>query len=105
MKRYGDCVQCGGCCKTLRITGILSNILSQHGSLDEARAYYSFRNVAITEINEKADTVCFELDIPCDKLSANNRCSLHGTPEKKPLICHRYPNFPDDIEGCGFTWK
>ncbi len=105
MKRYGECVQCGECCKTLRITGIYSNLIEQHGSLDEARAYYSFRGVSITEIDRRGDRVLFEAPIPCDKLGADSRCSLHDTPEKKPVICHRYPWYPDDIESCGFTWK
>ena len=105
MKREGECVRCGGCCRTLRITGVLGNIVSQHGSLEEARTYYSFRGITISDVNHEAGTVCFELDIPCDKLGEDNTCSLHGSPEKKPLICHRYPWFPDDIDGCGFTWR
>lgn len=105
MRRYGECRNCGECCSSLRITGILSNLINQHGSLDEARSYYSFRGIKITDVNTKADTVCFELDIPCDKLTEENFCSLHDTPEKKPVICHRYPWFPDDLEGCGFYWK
>ena len=80
-------------------------MLSQHGSIEEARAYYSFRNIAITEVDEKADLLCFELDIPCDKLTVDNHCLLHDKPELKPVICHRYPMAPDDIEGCGYKWK
>ena len=105
MKRYGACVNCGQCCKTLRMTGVLSELISQHGSLDEAKVYYSFRGIGITEVNEEIDSVLFELDIPCDKLTEDNLCSLHDTPEKKPVICHRYPWYEDDIEQCGFSWK
>ena len=96
MKRYGECVSCGECCKVLHMRGMLSDIVSQHGSLDEAKKYYSFRGVRIPEINEKLDAVMFEMDIPCDKLDEHNHCKLHDDPAQKPVICHRYPLGPDD---------
>ncbi|VAX18904.1 hypothetical protein MNBD_NITROSPINAE02-1710 [hydrothermal vent metagenome] len=105
MKRAGECERCGECCKTLRIRGTLSEIIAQHGSLDEARAYYSFRGINLADVNEKNDAILFELDIPCDKLTGDNLCALHDTPKKKPVICHRYPWFPDDVKECGFNWK
>ncbi|MBI5814981.1 MAG: hypothetical protein HZB29_05160 [Nitrospinae bacterium] len=105
MIREGECIGCGGCCRKMRITGILSHVIGQHGSMDEARAYYSFRKIAITQVDPSTDTLCFELDIPCDKLTPGNHCLLHGQPELKPVICHRYPMAPDDIEGCGFNWR
>ncbi|MBI4667481.1 MAG: hypothetical protein HY751_13855 [Nitrospinae bacterium] len=89
----------------MRITGVLSNVLSQHGSLEEARKYYGFRGVKITDVAPEADRLCFELEIPCDKLTASNHCALHDKPEEKPVICHRYPLAPDDIENCGFYFK
>jgi len=105
MKREGECVQCGGCCKTMRITGILSHVLAQHGSLDEARAYYSFRQIRIAEVSAQTDSLCFELDIPCDKLTADNRCLLHDKPELKPIVCHRYPLVPDNVASCGYSFR
>lgn len=84
---------------------MLSETLAQHGSLDEARAYYSFRGINLADFNEKNDAVLFELNIPCDKLTEDNLCALHDTPEKKPMICHRYPWFPDDVAECGFKWR
>ncbi len=103
--RKGECRQCGECCRRVRITGILSNIERQHGSLEEARLYYSFRGIRIAEIDKDMDRVSLEMDIPCDKLTAENRCLLHSDPEKKPVICHRYPWFEDDIEDCGYRWQ
>lgn len=103
--REGGCVACGECCRLMRITTVLSNLLIQHGSLDEARAYYSYRGFRITEIDQRADIALLEADIPCNQLTAGNRCALHDTPEKKPVICHRYPLAPDDIESCGFTFR
>jgi CO dehydrogenase/acetyl-CoA synthase beta subunit len=105
MKREGDCTSCGECCRILRFTSVLSNLITQHGSLEEARTYYSFRGFRITDINEKDDTACLEVDIVCNQLAPQNTCMLHDQPEKKPLICHRYPLEPDDIEGCGYTFK
>lgn len=105
MRREGECVRCGDCCKTLRITGILSHVLGQHGSLDEARAYYSYRKIKIADVSHETDTLCFELDAPCDRLTADNRCLLHDRPELKPMICHRYPMAPDDIKRCGYTFR
>ncbi len=105
MRREGECVRCGGCCKELRITGILSHVLGQHGSLDEARAYYSYRKIKIADVSPETDTLCFELDTPCDKLTADNHCLLHDRPEIKPMICHRYPVVPDNIKSCGYSFR
>jgi hypothetical protein len=105
MRREGECVKCGECCKALRITGILSHVIAQHGSLDEARAYYSFRKIKIADVSPNTDSLCFELNITCDKLTEDNNCLLHGQPELKPMICHRYPAVPDDIKSCGFSFK
>ena len=105
MRREGDCVECGECCRVMRITSVLSNLETQHGSLDEARLYYSFRGFRITEIDRDTDAVLLETDIVCDQLTPDNKCLLNDTPEKKPIICHRYPTEPDDIEGCGYTWR
>jgi len=105
MRRAGECRACGECCKTMRITGVLSHIAAQHGSLEEARAYYSFRKARITQIDIERDAACIEFDLPCDKLLPDNTCALHSTPELKPLVCHRYPLEPDDIPECGFRFE
>ena len=105
MRREGECVTCGDCCRVMRITGILSHVVGQHGSLDEARAYYSFRKIRIAAVSPETDSLCFELDIPCDKLTEDNHCLLHGQPEIKPMICHRYPAVSDDIGRCGYSFR
>jgi len=104
-ERRGECRQCGECCTVVRLTGILSHIVSQHGSLDEARLYYSFRGITVGDVDVDNDAVSFELNRPCSQLTAENTCALHTTPEKKPVICHRYPLYPDDIENCGYAWE
>lgn len=101
-KREGECVSCGECCRVLRITGILSNIVAQHGTFEDAKAYYSYRGIRITDVNRALDTVGLEMDIPCDKLTEDNKCALHS--DGKPSICERYPQFQDDIESCGYTF-
>lgn len=105
MERYGECVKCAECCKKLRITAILSNVISQHGSLDEAAHYYSFRGFKVTGSDIDADTLYLEADIPCDRLTEDDLCSLFDKPEEKPVICHRYPWFRDDVEQCGYKWR
>ncbi|MGK7345100.1 MAG: hypothetical protein ACNS63_04760 [Candidatus Nitrospinota bacterium M3_3B_026] len=105
MRRFGECRRCGECCRSVRITGVLSHVVGQHGSLEEARVYYSFRGIRITDADHGADRLLFEIDIPCERLTSDNLCALNGRPEEKPVICHRYPMFPDDIEGCGYTWR
>lgn len=104
-ERKGTCAQCGECCKKLRITTVLSHIIENHGSVDEARIYYSFRGMRLTETYPAIDRALLELDIPCNQLSAENTCMLHDRPEQKPLICHKYPWFQDDIPTCGFTFE
>jgi len=104
-KRKGDCVQCGECCKVFRVIGVASEIISQHGSMDEARAYYSFRGANIAAVDMKADRVAIEMNIQCSQLLEGNLCALHDKPEKKPLICHLYPTAPDDIPTCGYRFK
>lgn len=104
-ERKGECVQCGECCKKLRITSILSHIVNQHGTLEDARAYYSYRGIDLVELDEKTDRVLLEMPVPCDQLTPDNRCGLHDTPQDKPFICHRYPWFEDDIESCGYTFE
>ncbi len=89
----------------MRITSVLSNIIAQHGSFAEASKYYSYRGMRILSPDTATDTLLIEIDIPCDKLTSDNLCALHDKPSVKPLICHRYPWFPDDIETCGYRWK
>jgi len=104
-ERGGECVMCGECCKKVRITSVLSHILDNHGSLDEAKSYYALRGIRVVETVRASDRVMLEIDIPCNQLTPDNRCGLHGTPQQKPLICHKYPWFKDDIETCGFNFK
>jgi hypothetical protein len=88
----------------MRVVMPYDHLLSSHGSIDEAAAYYSFRGGRLSGVDPKARLVAFEFAIPCDKLDAENRCALHETPEKKPVLCHRYPTGPDDIPTCGYYW-
>ena len=104
LTREGECHSCGECCKTLRIVTPLARLLSQHGSVEEANAYYSYRGGSITGVSTEEDLVSVEFPIPCDKLTPENHCLLHATPEIKPVICHRYPMAPDDIDECGYRW-
>lgn len=104
-ERAGECVMCGECCKKVRITTVLSHLISNHGSVDEARLYYSFRGIRLAETYPAADRALLELDIPCNQLAPDNSCRLHPTPEKKPFICHKYPWFKDDVEGCGYRFE
>ncbi len=43
---------CGECCKKVRITSVLSNIVEQHGSIEEAGKYYSYRGINMAGVNE-----------------------------------------------------
>ena len=86
------------------MTLLASHLAGQHGSLEEAEAYYSFRGARFAQVDLEGDRVSVEMDIPCSQLTPDNRCSLHGAPEKKPLICHRYPAAPDDVAGCGYRF-
>jgi Fe-S-cluster containining protein len=103
--RTGECVQCGGCCKKVRITSVLSALLANHGSLEEAGKYYSYRGIRVAEVDRPSDRVLLEMDTPCAQLDENNRCNIHDDADKKPLICHKYPWFKDDVETCGFKFE
>lgn len=105
VERVGECVQCGECCKKIRVTSILSHIVKQHGTLEEAKAYYSYRGISLSEADEKKDRVLLELPLECSQLTVDNRCMLHDKPETKPVICHRYPWYEDDIESCGYSFE
>jgi len=96
---------CGECCRVFRLTCVISEIVAQHGSLEEAETYYSFRGARFVHVDYDLDRVGMEMSIPCDKLTADSKCSLHHTPEKKPLICHRYPMARDDIKTCGYRFR
>lgn len=104
-ERKGECVSCGECCQRVRITSVYSHLVANHGSIDEARIYYSYRGIRLAEALPAIDRVMLEIDIPCSQLTADNKCRLHETPEQKPLICHKYPWFKDDIEGCGYRFE
>jgi hypothetical protein len=84
---------------------VTSQIIAQHGTLEEAEAYYSFRGARFAHVDHQADRVTIEMNIHCDKLTGDNRCALHFTPEKKPVICHRYPAAPDDVQTCGYKFR
>ncbi len=104
LEREGSCHSCGACCQVMRIVTPYDRLLSQHGSVDEAAGYYGFRGGKITGVSVDENLVSIEFPIPCDRLTPQNHCLLHDTPEKKPVICHRYPTGPDDIETCGYRW-
>ncbi|GMT42222.1 MAG: hypothetical protein IEMM0002_0633 [bacterium] len=107
--RTGQCNMCGECCRKLRITSVLSHILDQHGTMEEAKTYYSYRGIRLAETNKKTDRVLMEIDVPCSKLTQDNKCLLHvhvhETPEIKPFICRRYPWYVDDQEDCGYSFE
>lgn len=105
LERKGECRMCGECCKKVRITTVLSHLISNHGSVDEARAYYSHRGIRLTQTAPSLDRALLEIDIPCRQLQPDNSCGLHAAPEAKPLICHKYPWFKDDVEGCGYHFE
>jgi Fe-S-cluster containining protein len=104
MKRTGNCTMCAECCRAIRLTTVLSETVSQHGSLDEARLYYSYRGITVAGIDEQKDRICLEMDIACSKLTKDGGCAVHDRPELKPVLCHRYPLEPDDIETCGYIF-
>ena len=104
-RRTGECVQCGQCCQKVRLTSVLGTIIWNHGSLEEARKYYSYRGITIAEVDRPSGLVMLEVAIPCGQLDENNRCKVHADEDKKPLICRKYPWFKDDIETCGFKFE
>jgi len=101
--RHGECVSCGECCQKIRISAYLKHSLNQHRTLDELVKYYSYRGITVTEVNEKENYINYEVPIPCNQLTADNKCKAHETGEK-PFICERYPWYDDNIESCGYSF-
>jgi Fe-S-cluster containining protein len=89
----------------MRITAFLDNALRQHGNIEELTKYYSYRGIRVMGVDKKNNRLFFEMDNPCDKLTPENKCSVHGDHERRPLICERYPRFQDNIETCGYGFK
>ena len=106
MQRGGECHSCGECCQTVNMTVVRDVTLRQHGNMEELQRYLSYRGIRVVGDDEKRNQLYYSLDVPCSELTADNRCRVHGSPEK-PLICNRFPETKEDIEdikNCGFRF-
>ena len=107
MEREGECHSCGECCQTVNMTVVRDVTLRQHGNLEELELYLSYRGIRVVGADEKRNELYYSLDIPCSELTSDNRCRVHGSPEK-PLICNRFPETKEDLEdikNCGFHFR
>ena len=107
LKRHGECHSCGECCKTVNMTVVRDVTLQQHGSLKELELYLSYRGIRVVGSDEKRNQLYYSMDVPCTRLTADNRCRVHNSPSK-PLICHRFPSSKEDIEDipdCGYSFE
>ena len=106
MEREGECHSCGECCQTVNITVVRDITLQQHGNLEELQRYLSYRGIRVEGSDEKSNQLYYSMNVPCSELTSDNRCQVHGSPEK-PLICQRFPESPDvieDIKNCGYQF-
>ncbi len=106
MQRGGECHSCGECCQTVNRTVVRDVTLRQHGNMEELQRYLSYRGIRVVGDDEKRNQLYYSMDVPCSELTAENRCRVHGSPEK-PLICNRFPETKEDIEdikNCGFRF-
>ena len=106
MRREGECHSCGECCQTVNMTVVRDVTLRQHGNLEELQRYLSFRGIRVVGEDKKSNQLYYSMDIPCSELTPENKCRVHGCPEK-PLLCHRFPETKEDIEdikNCGFRF-
>ena len=106
MQREGECNSCGECCETVNMTVVRDVTLRQHGNLEELQRYLSFRGIRVVGEDRKSNQLYYSMDIPCSELTPENKCRVHGSPEK-PLLCHRFPETKEDIEdikNCGFRF-
>lgn len=104
MERKGDCHKCGECCKTVRITAVLSNAINQHRSLEEAILYYQYRDIKVMGTDPLNDYLFLELPIRCKQLDHRNKCQIYNQPELKPILCHIYPTEKDNIPDCAYQF-
>lgn len=104
LRRTGECHACAECCQTVNITAVRDLTLSQHGSLEELERYLGYRGIRVVGQDEERNLLFYEMDVPCSQLGPDNKCKVHGTPEK-PLLCERYPTEPGDIEACGYRFE
>ena len=72
--------------------------------MEDLERYYAYRGFRVVNYSKKDDFINFEADIPCDKLTNDNKCLVHNSDEK-PLLCKTYPSFQDDIEECGYRFQ
>lgn len=101
--RTGECHQCGECCKTVNITAVRDITLQQHGNIEELKRYLGWRGITVQGEDVERNLLFYSMEIPCEQLTSENVCKVHDSPDK-PLICHRYPWEPDDIEACGYKF-
>ena len=45
LKRVGECIQCGECCKSVNINVVRDITLRQHGNMEELKRYLSYRGI------------------------------------------------------------
>ncbi|PIQ95532.1 MAG: hypothetical protein COV67_14410 [Nitrospinae bacterium CG11_big_fil_rev_8_21_14_0_20_56_8] len=102
--RTGECTRCGECCRTVHITVVRDVTLRQHGNLEELKRYLEYRGIRVVGEDAEANALFYAIDVPCSQLTLDNRCRVHNTPGQ-PLLCHRYPTGPDDIEECGYRFE
>ena len=106
MRREGECHSCGECCQTVNMTVVRDVTLRQHGNLEELQRYLSFRGIRVVGEDKKSNYLYYSMGIQCSELTPENKCRVHGSPEK-PLLCHRFPETKEDIEdikNCGFRF-
>ena len=78
--------------------------LRQHGSRAELERYLGYRGIRVAGEDVAANALFYEVDIPCNQLTADNGCKVHGSPDK-PLLCLKYPDAPNDIDECGYSFE
>lgn len=104
LNRIGECHQCGECCKTVNMTVVRDVTLRQHGSRVELERYLGYRGIRVVGEDVDRNALFYEVDIPCSQLTADHQCAVHDSPDK-PLLCHKYPDAPNDIEECGYAFE
>ena len=79
--------------------------LRQHGNREELEKYLGYRGIRVVGEDVANNYLFYTLDVPCDQLTADKRCAVHDMPDKKPLLCEKYPDAPNDIDECGYTFE
>jgi hypothetical protein len=78
--------------------------LRQHGNREELERYLSYRGIRVVGEDVTGNALFYAVDIPCSQLTADSGCRVHNTPEK-PLLCLKYPDAPNDIDQCGYSFE